>query len=117
MGFNEIFKDSGDCQGPKLIIFWVINLIGFLLLGITGIIVAAQYSNHSYDWIATYYYYYINYEPFTVDEVIMYILVSIIIIFSICCFIFILLKGVAFKDQEFYNKFSINGINLCLFQF
>lgn len=104
MSSNEIFKDSGDCQGSKFIIFWVLNLVSFLLLGITGIVVSVDYSKHWNNWMATYFYS-VYYEPFTVDDVIMYILVSIVIIISVFCFVLILLKGTVFKEQEFYDIF------------
>lgn len=100
----ETFESSGSCQGAQLVVFWVLNLLAFLLLPIAAIVGMAEYSHSYYDWLSTYFYsaYYV---PLTPDEVLMYILISILAILSLFALTLICLKGTVIKDAVYYDAF------------
>lgn len=105
MSSCETFSPSGTCNaGAEMIIFWVLNVLAFLLLPIAAIVSVAEYSKNWYDWIATYYYS-TFYEPLTTDDVLMYILVSILILLSLFTLALICLKGTVVKDAQFFDAF------------
>lgn len=107
MSSCETFSGTQSCQGTQFIVFWVLNLVAFLLLPITCIVSVVEYSHSWYDWISTYYYS-TFYEPLTTDDAVMYILVSILIILSLFILALICLKGTVIKDAQFYDAF-FNG--------
>ncbi|MCQ2818254.1 MAG: hypothetical protein MJ252_13385 [archaeon] len=98
------FGPTSSCQGTELIIFWILNTVTLLLFAIAAICGLAEYSSTWYDHVITYTDS-ATYAPFTMDDVVMYILVSILILFCLFVLTIICLKGTVVNDSQFYDAF------------
>ncbi|MCQ2817888.1 MAG: hypothetical protein MJ252_11545 [archaeon] len=103
----ETFNATNTCNKPQLIIFWILNTVSLLLFAISAIIGLAEYSNTWYDHVVTYTDS-VSYMPFTMDDVIMYILVAILIMFSLFVLALVALKGSVVKDAQFFDAYFGN---------
>ena len=104
MSSCETFGPTNSCQGTELIIYWILNTVSLLLFAIAAICGLAEYSNTWYDHIITYADSY-TYSPFTLDDILMYILVSILILLSLFILALVCLKGAVVKDAVFFDAF------------
>lgn len=98
------FNSTATCQGTELIIYWILNTVSLLVFAIAAIVGLAEYSNTWYDHIVTYTDSY-TYAPFTPDDILMYINVSLLIILSLFILALVALKGTVVKDDVFFNTY------------